>query len=647
MHARDYHSSNSHREGDNLLLQRLKIGPRHKQAIIFRSTMKNRIFVTREGFEDPVYYCHAFKSTERIFLEPFSFKDCYHVDTTFKDIVMKADDCNPTIDTSTYFAMNSSLRLVNYNVFGEYTQIDETSSNWFCKYQDEINEKDIRKRIENWLSIVADQDKNLITLDCDGFEPFQSFERPHIDIHIGYFSNRKSFTTLGYQIFKSTKLLHEGVMMNGYIFANISTDQIHLWSGTLTIVIGSQIWLNAGELYRWVNDGKFVIQTQLHKSRLHGLIRVWGKIPADHIDGCKRRFEPGLGLICKYANGVPNSKCWRGLLGGAWIYGELAKDGEFTGKDIVYINQDMSVGFKGTFHRGLMMNASVVSITGERCNKDGMKILEFVNSTSYLGITFRFKRPNLDSMGDQPFVLDPLDNKYINVGQSSIDTDEMSQEFKENGAFAKEDIPPQTVISHNNGYIVNQKERHEWINKQMEILKSTKDGDRDSIYLENEFNEDYTDFKEGAQKYRTSLHCNEFLEIPSYTGQLKSQYRSTWGHKINHCFKRQNSRLQFYDSAQFGVVMAIKTLDNISISKGQEIFLHYGYSYSAGPKWYKDSFINILKQQMEYGTQEDTHWEKMRNNVFSEANVSTVTDSSNAILNKLLTLYRNFAENRT
>ena len=62
-------------------------------------------------------------------------------------------------------------------------------------------------------------------------------------------------------------------------------------------------------------------------------------------------------------------------------------------------------------------------------------------------------------MGDQPFVLDPLDNKYINVGQSSIDTDEMSQEFKENGAFVKEDIPPQTVISHNNGYIVNQKEK--------------------------------------------------------------------------------------------------------------------------------------------------------------------------------------------
>ena len=245
MNARDYDSSNSDGEGDNLLLQRLKIGPSHKQAIIYRSTIKNRIFVTREGFEDPVYNCHVFRSTQRIFLEPFSFKECYHVDITFKDIKMKSDDCNPTIDKSAYFAMNSSLRLVKYNVFGEYTQVDETLSNWFCKYQDDINVKDIRERIEKWLSIVSDQDKNLITLDSDGFEPFQSFERPHIDIHIGYFSNRKSFTSIGYQIFKSKKLLHEGVMMNGYIYANISTDQMHHWSGTLTIVIGSQIWLNA------------------------------------------------------------------------------------------------------------------------------------------------------------------------------------------------------------------------------------------------------------------------------------------------------------------------------------------------------------------------------------------------------------------
>ena len=88
---------------------------------------------------------------------------------------------------------------------------------------------------------------------------------------------------------------------------------------------------------------------------------------------------------------------------------------------------------------------------------------------------------------------------------------------------------------------------------------------------------------------------------------MASRYRSTWGHKINHCFARQNSQLVHYDSAQFGVIMAINTLDNISISKGQEIFLHYGYSYSAGPKWYKDSFINILKQQIESGNEEDIH----------------------------------------
>ena len=530
------------------------------------------------------------------------------------------------------------------NMFcGDDTYLNEISTNWFCKYQDEVNEKGIRKRIETWLNIVSDNDEALSSSNFEGLVPFQSYEMPHIDIHIGYLANRKRIKEMKYEIFKSNKLLNAGVMMNGNIYANVSTDHVNDWNGILTIMIGSEIRTNNGKL---MNTVKFRIKTQLHKSKLHGIVRVWGKFPSDYNDACKSRIENGLGLICHYANGLPKGKCWKGLLGGAWIYGEVATDGEFSGNDVAYINQDMSVGYKGVFHRGLMINASVVSITGERCNADGIKVLQFTKSLSYSGITFRYKRPNSDSMGDKPFVNDPLDNKYIDIGQSSIDTGELSQEFKENGAFAKEDIPPQTVISHNNGYIVNQKERHEWINKQMEILKSSKDGDRDSIDLENEFIEDYIDFKEGAQKYRTSLHCNEFLEIPSYMGQLKSQYRSTWGHKINHCFKRQNSRLQFYDSAQFGVVMAIKTLDNISISKGQEIFLHYGYSYSAGPKWYKDSFINILKQQIESGNEEDTRWKKIKNNAFSETNVTTVTDASNAILNKLLTIYRKLAENR-
>ena len=525
------------------------------------------------------------------------------------------------------------------NMFcGDDTYLNEISTNWFCKYQDEVNEKGIRKRIETWLNIVSDNDEALSSSNFEGLVPFQSYEMPHIDIHIGYLANRKRIKEMKYEIFKSNKLLNAGVMMNGNIYANVSTDHVNDWNGILTIMIGSEIRTNNGKL---MNTVKFRIKTQLHKSKLHGIVRVWGKFPSDYNDACKSRIENGLGLICHYANGLPKGKCWKGLLGGAWIYGEVATDGEFSGNDVAYINQDMSVGYKGVFHRGLMINASVVSITGERCNADGIKVLQFTKSLSYSGITFRYKRPNSDSMGDKPFVNDPLDNKYIDIGQSSIDTGELSQEFKENGAFAKEDIPPHTVISHNNGYIVNEKEKHQWIQNQMEILKTTKKSDAD---LEVKFEEN---FKKSAQKYSTALRCSEFLQIPGDIGQMKNKYRSTWGHKINHCFTRQNSQSIYYDSAQFGVIVAIKTLNKVNILKGQEIFLHYGYSYSASPKWYKDSFIKFVRQQKDAENIKNPHWQHIRKKVFSEANITTASDASNAVLDKLLQLYRDFSENNT
>ena len=391
-------------------------------------------------------------------------------------------------------------------------------------------------------------------------------------------------------------------------------------------------------------NGVFKIQTKLHKSKIHGMVRVWGKFPSDTKNYCGRYWEHGLGLICKYANGLPTGKCWKGLIGGAWIYGEMADDGEFSGRDIAYINQDMSIGYKGIFYRGIMMNASVVRVTGEHCSQEGMKLLRFSKSTSYHGIKLRYKRPDTDSIGDQPFVVDPLDNKYIELGQSSIDTCETSQEYKENGAFAKVDIPPQTVISHHNGYIVNGDERDEWINKQFEIIKTTRNCDEDPVISKEKIKED---FKESLAKYRTHLRCDEFLEIPSEIGQTKSKYRSSWGHKINHCFARQNSRLQLYDSARFGVVMGIKVLNEISILKGQELFLHYGYSYSAGPKWYKDSFHNFLMEPIGAGRNLDLHWQQIRNNLFSEANITKVADASIQVLDNLLKQYQDYSNMHT
>ena len=93
--------------------------------------------------------------------------------------------------------------------------------------------------------------------------------------------------------------------------------------------------------------------------------------------------------------------------------------------------------------------------------------------------------------------------------------------------------------------------------------------------------------------------------------------------------------------------MAIKTLEKISILKGQEFFLHYGYSYSLGPKWYKDSFNNFLRELTGAGRNDDPRWQQIRKRVFSEENITKVADASIPVLDKLLKQYRDYSNMHT
>ena len=117
-----------------------------------------------------------------------------------------------------------------------------------------------------------------------------------------------------------------------------------------------------------------------------------------------------------------------------------------------------------------MINAKSVEVIGEKCNEEGIKIIEFASTNS--SQSYHFERPTIDSYGDQPFVLDPLDNKYINISSSTMNTRESSQENNKNGAFAKFDIPSRTLIAHNNRKISNPKESKSINTRNKNLLKS-------------------------------------------------------------------------------------------------------------------------------------------------------------------------------
>ena len=62
-----------------------------------------------------------------------------------------------------------------------------------------------------------------------------------------------------------------------------------------------------------------------------------------------------LSFIGHFEDGIPTGPCWGGLLGGAWLWGKVDIDGEFTGDDIAYIYPDMKTAFRGKFRKGIMV----------------------------------------------------------------------------------------------------------------------------------------------------------------------------------------------------------------------------------------------------------------------------------------------------
>ena len=47
--------------------------------------------------------------------------------------------------------------------------------------------------------------------------------------------------------------------------------------------------------------------------------------------------------------------CWRSLVGGTYVYGNVDSEGEFTGQNIAFIYQDLDLALVGEFNKGIMV----------------------------------------------------------------------------------------------------------------------------------------------------------------------------------------------------------------------------------------------------------------------------------------------------
>ena len=99
-----------------------------------------------------------------------------------------------------------------------------------------------------------------------------------------------------------------------------------------------------------------VIYGKLEENRINGLTRIFGSVPIDKNSSCSSFVTPTLSFVGRFKNGIPSGYCWRGLIGGAWLYGLVDNNGEFTGDEIAYIYPDLKAVLLGRFINGTMVN---------------------------------------------------------------------------------------------------------------------------------------------------------------------------------------------------------------------------------------------------------------------------------------------------
>ena len=100
-----------------------------------------------------------------------------------------------------------------------------------------------------------------------------------------------------------------------------------------------------------------VIYGKLEENKINGLTRIFGSLPIDkNSSSCSSFLTNNLSFVGRFINGVPSGYCWRGLIGGAWLYGLVDDIGEFTGDEIAYIYPDIKTVLLGRFINGSMVN---------------------------------------------------------------------------------------------------------------------------------------------------------------------------------------------------------------------------------------------------------------------------------------------------
>jgi hypothetical protein len=125
--------------------------------------------------------------------------------------------------------------------------------------------------------------------------------------------------------------LVEAKMINGNINLKISKEiaKHPEWRGPLELEIFSEPGNDEEILLEKKVESRVFFN--LKHGLMDGLVIMLGVYSVDPSSLCSSHSFDGTGFIGRFKNGLETGNCWRGLIGGAWIHGEVDSEGHFTG----------------------------------------------------------------------------------------------------------------------------------------------------------------------------------------------------------------------------------------------------------------------------------------------------------------------------
>ncbi|XP_059086689.1 uncharacterized protein LOC131883271 [Tigriopus californicus] len=418
-----------------------------------------------------------------------------------------------------------------------------------------------------------------------------NWEDPTIYIELNHYKSRRGLNSFPCTISSHKMVLLKCQVRNGVIRAKVPRFQAiqlqQFWNNPVVISFETSLQSmtrgsdQTASFLTEENQIRHGLIGRLKNGRLHGPVRGFGRVSNDQHSDCGAKIRGGeLAYIGLFKDGVPVGHSWRGLIGGAWIHGEVGIDGDFTGESITYVYPDMKTAFVGQFKQGIMISAQESEVTGEKC-QNGIKILKFSSPT---GPNFHYNPPTKNSFGDQPLLRDPLDVRYVHL-KPSEDLDNAGE-----GAFAKFDVPSETTFSLYSGRILNDTELTNLQSRQKAELKEK---NLTNIQLDAALQDLY--------KYRLNMEtCLKKIDIPPAFGRTET-YNATVGHKVNHHFLPSVS-FTTIDSARFGIVMAMKTTRKVK--QDEEYLVNYQYSPSFPLPWFQEMYRKFAREHPELVSEE-------------------------------------------